>query len=110
MALREYTDPSGTTWRVWNVEPMSRETPGYTGEERRALTVRGFHPDRRRPSAREASLMPEMRHGWLCFEAQREKRRLAPIPAGWEECPDEAIGLYLMQAELVRVRPRRAMQ
>lgn len=23
-------------------------------------------------------------NGWLCFESEREKRRLAPIPAGWE--------------------------
>ena len=27
----------------------------------------------------------ELADGWLCFESGSEKRRVAPIPAGWEE-------------------------
>jgi hypothetical protein len=29
--------------------------------------------------------------GWLCFESGSEKRRLAPIPSGWEVCGTRAL-------------------
>ena len=31
----------------------------------------------------ERRATPELAEGWLCFESRVEKRRLAPIPAGW---------------------------
>lgn len=28
---------------------------------------------------------------WLCFESGTEKRRLSPVPAGWESSPAERL-------------------
>ena len=49
----------GTEWTVWNVVP-SLET---------RLRV---NPDGSPVS------------GWLCFQSSTEKRRIAPVPDGWE--------------------------
>ena len=54
-----FTDQSGTEWDVFEVHPS---------EERTASRV---------PAA--------FRGGWLCFQSADERRRLAPIPFGWQE-------------------------
>jgi hypothetical protein len=56
MAYREYTDSSGAAWKVWNTAPV----PG-------------------------AVLSSVMRDGWLTFECDGERRRLAPVPPDWEQ-------------------------
>src|SRR3954470_19387754 len=33
----------------------------------------------------------EFAYGWLCFETVGEKRRLAPVPEGWDRADDETI-------------------
>lgn len=33
----------------------------------------------------------EFTYGWLCFETVGEKRRLAPVPEGWDRADDETI-------------------
>jgi hypothetical protein len=55
MAYREYKDSEGISWKVWNTSPV----PG-------------------------AVFSPTMRDGWLTFECDGDRRRLAPIPRGWE--------------------------
>jgi hypothetical protein len=58
MAYREFTDSRGTSWRVWSTVPEGR-------------TV----------------LNSDFERGWLTFDSGSELRRLAPIPAAWEEAP-----------------------
>lgn len=85
-----FSDSRGVEWRVWSVVPGCREADErrrgydrrspdpvlrYTGPERRVA------PERR---ARSALLSHDLREGWLVFEATGERRRLAPIPPGWE--------------------------
>jgi hypothetical protein len=65
--LREFKDKQGTEWLVWDVYPN-----GNVGEHRISDPGAAF-PHR------------ELAQGWLCFESQAEKRRLAPIPESWEE-------------------------
>lgn len=82
MALREYRDETGQIWRVWHVAPGT------------------FSP------GRAAALMPgEMHAGWLCFESEREKRRLAPVPPSWEHRPDHELDLMRRAAEPVPRKP-----
>lgn len=50
------------------------------------------------------SVDPELTEGWLTFESMLEKRRLAPIPDGWEELDDEALGRLCESAVFVRER------
>jgi hypothetical protein len=44
--------------------------------------------------------------GWLCFESPSEKRRLAPIPAGWEHGGAREMEQLWHQATVVA--PRRS--
>ena len=81
MALRSFIDSRGRGWRVWNV------VPHY-----------GWGKD-------DDTFTPGLEGGWLCFEHGEEKRRLSPIPDGWEEAGAEAMEGYLHAAAPV---PRRA--
>jgi len=68
--LREFVDPKGVRWKVWDVWPTGRVASD---------------------DARPISMFPSMglSGGWLCFESATEKRRLSPVPPEWENC-DEA--------------------
>jgi hypothetical protein len=65
MAHREFTDSVGVAWRVWEVRPSG--------------PVPGVH------------VRPELARGWLAFQCHGERRRLAPIPVGWEQVSDEEL-------------------
>ena len=44
------------------------------------------------PRAGRAPLLPrEMAGGWLCFDSPVEKRRLFPIPEGWDRFADDEL-------------------
>jgi hypothetical protein len=64
--LRGFTDSSGVEWRVWEVLPSNGGASGADQLTRSSLKDTAFAK------------------GWLCFESAEEKRRLAPIPSGWE--------------------------
>ena len=72
MAYREFTDREGRTWRAWDTYPQSR-----------SIVTAAFAG------------------GWLCFESDAGKRRLSPIPEGWEEMPTERLRLLLRAADEV---------
>ena len=80
MALRNFTDSAGHTWRVWNVVPQ-------------------YAVDRD-----DERMTPGLHGGWLCFENSGEKRRLSPIPDGWENAASEALESYCRQASPVQQR------
>lgn len=80
MALRNFTDSQGHTWRVWNVVPQ------YAMERD------------------EERMTPGLQGGWLCFENSGEKRRLSPIPEDWENAANEALEQYCRQASAVQQR------
>ena len=75
MAIRNFTDSAGTAWRVWSTTP-----------------------------ARGAVLDDAHREGWLTFESADARRRLAPIPRGWEEVPTERLELMCRAADVVKRR------
>ena len=75
MAIREFTDSRGVTWRVWRTKPRA----GSVYDE----TLRG---------------------GWLTFESSQGRRRLAPIPSGWADATPERLDLMCRAAEAVTVR------
>lgn len=81
MALRSFTAPDGTVWNVWNVVP----TLGRT--DHRLAFAAG------------------MAEGWLCFESSAGKRRLVPVPDGWDAWSDDQLRSSLQAAE--PVPPRR---
>jgi hypothetical protein len=76
--VRTYTDPEGTVWMVYLVAAGGGTSP---------------------------RLLPaEYQGGWLCFEAADSKRRLAPVPADWESCPESKLDLYRAAAASVQRR------
>jgi hypothetical protein len=45
------------------------------------------------------AMIPEgLRGGWLCFECASAKRRLAPVPTGWDDFDDAALRTLLSRA------------
>jgi len=54
MAYREFQDEDGRDWRVWDTFPQKPQ-----------IVAPGFE------------------NGWLSFETEGEKFRLAPIPPDW---------------------------
>lgn len=75
MALRDFEDADGVTWRVWATNPDI--TSGLT---------------------------LEMQRGWLTFDNGQERRRLSPIPADWIELSAERLALLLRLAAPLQPR------
>ena len=61
MAARTFTDSSGLTWNVFEVQ---RSTQHW------------------------GAVSPGLERGWLAFACGDNRRRLAPFPASWESCSD----------------------
>jgi hypothetical protein len=94
MAYRSFADSLGRTWEVWTVVP--------TIAQRRRLARELTNQDQRDDAGAEAGLRPQWASGWLAFETPGEKRRLAPIPADWEEMSPTDLESLLRQATMVR--------
>ncbi|HEY2027057.1 MAG TPA: hypothetical protein VGG78_08615 [Gemmatimonadaceae bacterium] len=77
-AHRVFVDPRGTSWDVFAVLPVGGK----------ALT----------------RLPGPFQQGWLCFDAATEKRRLSPIPQGWETANDDE--LLRLRDQAIMVPPR----
>jgi len=55
-------------------------------------------PDRRRHLDIRFRMAPELRQGWLAFQSGDERRRLAPIPSGWETLDDTELSALASRA------------
>jgi hypothetical protein len=74
IAQRIFEDIRGRRWRAYAVHPSS--------------------------SSIESGALPDSyREGWLSFETADERRRVAPIPAGWEELSIDELQLLCHQAQ-----------
>ncbi len=100
MAYKIFEGQDGSKWEVWLVVPTDAER--RRGERRvahRSAAVQYSGPERRvgperrtRPSGVRTVVSPDFESGWLCFESDLgEKRRLAPVPDGWEGATHEAL-------------------
>jgi hypothetical protein len=98
MALREFTDSSGTAWTAWDVPPHRVYTQQRAGTDRRTRVVPGWTPERRMRNRRMQLRHPELTGGWVCFTSEREKRRLSPPPAEWDAVSDAELEALCAQA------------
>lgn len=106
MPYRTFVDSAGAEWQVWDVVPRLSERRLIDGADRRHRTVPISFRDRRREQrrltqSRRAMLRGHYAHGWLCFDNDREKRRLSPIPYDWTTCSEAALEDYARDAEPV---------
>ena len=96
MTHRIFTDDRGRTWEVWEVFPEVVER--RLNEERRSAPRAG--PDRRQHVDIRFRMAPELRNGWLAFQSDEERKRLAPIPPGWSSLDDGALRELAARATL----------
>ena len=109
VSYRTFLDSTGKRWEVWLVTPAAAErrkvdrragkagSEGLPGTSERRLT-----PDRRKaPFRRTVPVASEFSQGWLCFESEGEKRRLAPVPPGWHEAGPDRMTTWLQAAKRV---------
>ncbi|HEU4564099.1 MAG TPA: hypothetical protein VFS05_05610 [Gemmatimonadaceae bacterium] len=106
MAIREFTDESGRRWQVWATIPESpREERIFEQSARLLAEARQRDPAaaRGRRGAPAGRFSPGREHGWLTFMAGDEKRRLSPVPEGWESASDAVLSRWLAEAEPARL-------
>ena len=109
MSYRTFLDTTGRRWEVWLVTPAAAERrkadrrAAAAGSEGLAEASERRHtPDRRKvPFHRTVAVASEFSQGWLCFESEDEKRRLAPVPPGWQEAGPDRLSTWLQAAKRV---------
>jgi len=84
MAVRDFVDTNGVTWKVW---PVTTEML--------------------QPKTAAESYLGEYEAGWLCFESALERRRLAAYPEDWDQLSDSELGALLQTAAVVPARKSR---
>jgi hypothetical protein len=104
MAYRMFRDTRGTEWYVWEVHPHV-PIPSRDSAE---TSSRAEPPA---PPAQHASklqpLLPgALANGWLCFQSETERRRLAPVPPDWGEASEEQLAMLCTQAAPARLTRR----
>src|ERR1700744_2996335 len=80
--MRQFRDETGIEWRV-------------------SFTPRGSDA-----VSRDHYLPEAYRGGWLVFESAQEKRRLAPVPADWEQLPTAELAALCSKASAQPARAR----
>jgi hypothetical protein len=106
---RTFNDDAARLWNAWDVVPTwgerrQRERRDEPGLPPAALLERR-RMERRRHKGIRIALPPRMAHGWIAFECGEERRRLAPIPPGWEHLSEAELRALWGDAE--RLPPRR---
>jgi len=111
LSYRTFVDSTGKRWEVWLVTPaaaerrkVDRRAPGGgTGADK----FPGFSDRRRTPERRQSlfrrniQVASEYSSGWLCFESEGDKRRLAPVPDGWYQAGTDRLATLLEAAKRV---------
>jgi hypothetical protein len=107
MPHRQFVDSKHTTWEVWDVEPSNADRRTSANDRRRGRRTSG---ERRQVKDRSrVRVRSNLAQGWLAFESRHDKRRLSPIPVGWEALDASALEQLCEQASSVG-RPRRLLE
>src|SRR3954465_1953587 len=110
VSYRTFLDSTGRRWEVWLVTPAAAErrkadrraTAAAQGGGAPGFADRRHTPERRKnPFRRNVEVASEYSQGWLCFESEGEKRRLAPVPPGWDETGPDRLASWLQMAKRV---------
>jgi len=110
VGYRTFLDSSGKRWEVWLVTPAAAERrkvdrragSSATPERFEGFVDRRGSKDRRKSTfRRNVVVATEFSNGWLCFESEGEKRRLAPVPIGWDEAGPDKLASWLQAAKRV---------
>lgn len=122
MTFRTFTDASGVTWNAWDVRPQSGNR--RRGKERRTRGIDdpGVDPpvlDERIGAERRArgneevprvGISETLSAGWLAFKSTSERRRLSPIPPGWEKASESELAALCARASAAAGSHRRLIE
>jgi hypothetical protein len=86
MAYRKIVDSTQQAWDVWEVVPS---------------LVREITDEPDAAPRRKIVVPAELQGGWLAFQSEKERRRIAPVPRDWAELPDDALLDLLGNAPVV---------
>jgi hypothetical protein len=109
MAYREFVDSCRIEWSVWYVAASRserRERDTRRSEER----AKGDRRRRCEPRALRMRVGAPMAGGWLCFESAGEKRRLVPVPPGWQRMSDRGLEELCARATVVAKSARQVVR
>ena len=114
MTHRSFKDRQGKRWDVWQVHPSQAErrfsqrrvnksdltdtAQRRSGVERRESET---PPHKRSDPQHRPLVAAEFAYGWLCFESGGEKKRLAPVPVGWQDAGPDRLSSWLQAAKRV---------
>jgi hypothetical protein len=105
MPYRTFQDSGGRDWQVWDIVPRLSERRSDGDPERRVrevqVPIERRREERRLTESRRSVLHGSFAKGWLCFENNKEKRRLSPIPSDWVACTRSQLERYLDMAARV---------
>jgi hypothetical protein len=104
MALREFGGMGGRRWEVWDTIPSTPQGDYADTPMGRLLSSRS---DAESGAGIPGRFTPGRESGWLTFASGTERRRLSPIPAGWESCDEDDLRGYLSRADRVASAPQR---
>jgi hypothetical protein len=110
---RTFLDDLARLWNAWDVVPAWGER--RTSERRRASAAEPPLIDRRRRERRRErgvriSLPARLARGWVAFEYGDERRRVAPIPVGWETLSEDEVRELWRGAEQLPPRRKRLVE
>lgn len=111
---RTFRDDVARLWNAWDVHPVW----GERRVQQRRLGEAGPPPalnNRRRKERRggeglRISLPPRLARGWIAFECEEDRRRVAPIPDGWADLDDDGLRTLWRTAETLPPRRRRLVE
>jgi len=106
MPHRQFVDSKQTSWEVWDVEPGHAERRKAAADRRRS--ARDSEERRRVEDRSRVRIKSDLAHGWLAFQCKHDRRRLAPIPSGWETMDAAALEQLCDRAASVG-KPRRLL-
>ena len=98
MAMREFEDSTGRSWRAWDTYPSAGP-----GNDDTAL-VRFMKRQPGDEGVQPLGVRSHLAAGWLTFGSGDERKRIAPVPAGWQTCDLPKLLQLLARAEIVKAR------
>ena len=94
MALRGFVGDDGQDWQVWDTRPTI-PSPNVDASDANS-------PAAPPTDMADFALISKKREGgWLTFTTAHERRRLSPIPDGWDSADDAMLRALLAVADRI---------
>ena len=99
MALRGFVGDDGRDWQVWDTRPAIL-SPNVDASD--ANSAGAPSPAARSADIADIARISKKREGgWLTFTTESERRRLSPIPIGWDSADDGTLRALLAVADRI---------